>query len=115
MVAQDRGESVGRESLEEIQRGNRRGGGASRRNSPGGAGRPVQLSGTGESKGQCATDGQLRGREDGGLRVCSELAFLMMREKERRQQQRVGDENGTANKPAACCGRFCFRAGLAPL
>ena len=51
------GEKCGRESLEEIQRGSRCGGGEPREEIvQGGAGRPVQLSGNGESKGQCATD-----------------------------------------------------------
>jgi hypothetical protein len=93
-------------------------GGASRRNSPRGAGKPVQLSGTGESKGRCTTDGRAERFGGGFAAVCSELAFLRMQVCVRRgggEKRRVADENGTANKSAACCRRFCFGASLALL
>jgi hypothetical protein len=54
-VAQDRGEGVGRREAWErsnVVTGTAAAGGASRRNSPGGAGKPVQLSGNGESRWQ---------------------------------------------------------------
>jgi len=69
VVAQDRGRKGGkRKPGRDSNVVTGAAGGASRRNSPRGAGKPVQLSGTGESKGRCTTDGRAERLVVGWLR-----------------------------------------------